>query len=202
MRRVLWVAAAAVFILPTSSPCQEQASQTSGQSSAASSAPAQETLGEAARKAREQKKDVPKSAKVITNDDLPTTGGISAVGQGTPAPGNNGAANSTAAAAAGGPAATSANDETTWRKRFADLRHKLDQDKAELAVLQRELGVASVQNYGDPVKAMQQQMTREDINKKTAGIEAKQKAVDADQKAVDDAEDDLRKSGGDSGWAR
>ena len=69
--------------------------------------------------------------------------------------------------------------------------------------MQRELGVDNVQfNGGDPMKAMQQQMTRDDINKKTADIETKKKQVAADQQAISDAEDDLRKSGGDPGWSR
>jgi len=49
---------------------------------------------------------------------------------------------------------------------------------------------------------MQQDLTRGDINKKTGDIEAKQKQIEADQQAIADAEEQLRKSGGDSGWAR
>jgi hypothetical protein len=68
--------------------------------------------------------------------------------------------------------------------------------------MQRELGVLDVQNYSDPVKAMQQEMTRSDINQKTADIDAKSKQIDADKQAIADAEDDLRKAGGDPGWSR
>ena len=59
-----------------------------------------------------------------------------------------------------------------------------------------------LQYYNDPVKAMQQGLTRGDINEKTAKIDGKQKEIDADQQAISDAEDELRKAGGDSGWAR
>jgi hypothetical protein len=59
-----------------------------------------------------------------------------------------------------------------------------------------------VQYYNDPVKAMQQQLSRDDINKKTADIDAKKKQIEADQQAIDDAQDELRKSGGDPGWGR
>ena len=69
-------------------------------------------------------------------------------------------------------------------------------------VMQRELGVLNLQNYSDPVKAMQQGVTRSDINNKTSAIDAKQKAIEADEQAISDAEDALRKAGGDSGWAR
>ncbi len=69
-------------------------------------------------------------------------------------------------------------------------------------MMQRELGVLDVQYYNNPVKAMQQDLTREDINKKTSDIEAKKQQIEADKQAISDAEDDLRKAGGDSGWAR
>jgi hypothetical protein len=49
---------------------------------------------------------------------------------------------------------------------------------------------------------MQQDLTREDINKKTSDIEAKKQQIEADKQAIADAEDDLRKAGGDPGWAR
>ena len=54
-------------------------------------APQQESAAEAARKAREQKKNQPKAAKVFTNDDLVAArGSISVVGS-APAPDKPGA---------------------------------------------------------------------------------------------------------------
>jgi hypothetical protein len=218
MRRILsWAAAAAILAHPAigwcqsadPKPSQESQPQGSGQTtgSAASKptgattttitatpAPPQESLAEAARKSREAKKDETKPVKVFTNENLPGAGGISTVGKEPPP----------ADAAADGtdqkPAA--AGDEKAWRAKFAGLRAKLARDQEDLSVMQRELGVLNLQNYSDPVKAMQQQLTREDINKKTADIDAKTQAIKADQQAIDDAEDDLRKAGGDSGWAR
>jgi hypothetical protein len=203
MRKVLWfAAAAAMFVLPASGAfAQEGQSQQAQQPASAAPAPSQppaqqDSLVTAARKAREQKKETPKAAKVFDNDSIPTTGGVSTVGGAPAQPGDNtanaGAASSTA----------SANDEKTWRDKFASLRHKLDQDQAELDVLQRELGVSNVQFYTDPMKGMQQDLTRDEIYKKTLAIDAKKKVVEADKQAISDAEDDLRKAGGDSGWAR
>lgn len=193
MRRILWLATAAFFVLPASGWCQQ--AQQQGQ--AQTPAPQQESLADAARRAREQKKEAPKAAKVFTNDNLPTAGGISSVGQAPaeekPAPG---------AEAAPGGAAPAKNDEKAWRDKFAQLHQKLEQDQAELEVMQRELGVLNLQNYSNPVEAMQQQLTRSDINKKTADIEAKKNDIAADKQAIADAEDDLRKSGGNPGWAR
>jgi hypothetical protein len=210
MRKTLWFAAIAViFVLSArSSFAQEsqpqQGQQTSEPSSAsapasqtASQAPAQQdSLAAAARKARDQKKEAPKAAKVFDNDSIPTTGGVSTVGA-TPAQPGDGTPN-----ASGATPAASGNDEKTWRDRFATLHHKLDQDQAELAVLEREYGVSSVQFYTDPMKELQQKLTNDELYKKTLAIDAKKKAIEADKQAISDAEDALRKAGGDSGWAR
>jgi chromosome segregation ATPase len=160
-------------------------------------APQQESLAEAARKAREAKKDASKPPTVFTNDNIPTQGGISTVGG--PSTDKHDDADK---ADKGDSKSGDANSEKAWRDKFAALRAKLARDTEDLNVMQRELGVLDLQNYSDPVKAMQQSLTREDINKKTADIEAKALAIKADQQAIDDATDDLRKSGGDSGWAR
>ena len=153
----------------------------------------EDSLAAAARKTREQKKESGKAPKVFTNDNIPTTGGVSTLGLTSAEPGTTGGAASATPATA---------DEKAWRQKFADLHHKLDQDKENLEVMQRELGILDMQYYNDPVKAMQQQYSREDINKKTAAIDAKKKEIDSDQQAIDDAEDALRKAGGDPGWAR
>ncbi len=160
----------------------------------ATPAPQQESLGDVARKAREAKKDETKPAKVFTNENIPGEGVISTVGkQAAPKDGDADATDAKAGAAGG---------EKAWRDKFAALRGKLARDQEDLTVMQRELGVLNLQNYSDPVKAMQQELTRDDINKKTSDIDAKTQLIKADQQAIDDAEDALRKSGGDSGWAR
>jgi len=171
----------------------KNASQTSASSDSTTPQPiTADSVAVAARKAREQKKDSSKSVKVFTNDNIPSTGGSSTLGLASAEP-----------VTAGGAAATpAAADEKSWREKFADLHRKLDQDKENLEVMQRELGVLDMQYYNNPVKAMQQQYSREDINKKTAAIDAKKKEIDSDQQAIDDAEDALRRAGGDPGWAR
>jgi hypothetical protein len=169
-----------------------------------------DSLAEAARKAREQKKEQAnaKPARVFDNETIPKQGNVSTVGASadvdaaTAADGAQPADGSQAAGSAAAGASPSGNDEKTWRDEFAKLRHKLEQDTAELAVMQRELGVLDVQYYPDPVTGMQQQLTRSDINEKTAAIEAKKKTIEADNQAIADAEDRLHKAGGDSGWAR
>jgi cytoskeletal protein RodZ len=200
MRRIVWLAAAAMVAVPGSTWCQQtdqQPAPAPQDQSQAQAVPAsqQDSLAEAARKAREQKKDTTKTAKTFDNDNMPTQGGISTVGEGTTAAagGNEGTQES---------GANPASDEKSWRAKFADLRHKLEQDQANLDVMQRELGQLNTQFYTDPVKGMQQELTRSDINNKIADIDKMKAQIQADQQAISDAEDDLRKSGGDSGWAR
>src|SRR5580698_7010897 len=204
---------------PSQSQAQQQ--QTSAPSAPASAAPASapapapssqsttvslppqttDPLVAAARKAREQRKDQSgaKPARVFDNDNIPTQGGVSAVGV-APAADNADGTGAAAAAASDKPAA--AAGESAWRERFAHLRKKLEQDQTDLDLMQRELGVLDVQYYNDPVKSMQQGYSRSDINEKTDKIEAKKKTIEADEQAITDAEEELQRAGGDPGWAR
>ena len=164
-----------------------------------------ESLAAAARKAREQKKDQAQAAaRVFDNDNIPKQGGVSAVGV-NPDESSADASGAPAAAGAGGAAAAGppgSNDEKGWRELFAKLNKKLAQDEDNVNVSQRELGVLDVQYYNDPNKAMEQNLTRSDINEKTAKIDAAKQQVETDKQAIADAEEQLRKSGGDIGWAR
>jgi hypothetical protein len=184
---------------------QAPAAQAPGQSTVVSPPPKEDSLAAAARKAREQKKDQAgaKPARVFSNDNIPTQGGVSAVGQNPTAEnadGTDAAAGNRSAPSSGGTSA--AAGEKAWRDRFAKLRKKLEQDQADLELMQRELGVLDVQYYNDPVKSMQQGYSRSDINEKTDKIEAKKKTIEADNQAIADAEDELQRAGGDPGWAR
>ena len=208
-----FVAVIAVIIMPRLSSAQQtsqsaQTSQSSSDKQVASQPkpPAQvspqttaakpESLADAARKAREAEKTAPKAPVVFTNDNIPTSStGVSVVGQ-APSTSSDQSASSPA------PAGADNNDEATWRKRFADARHKIDQDSAELSIMQREMSELSVQYYPNPTQALMQSVTREDLIKKQAAIDAKQKQLDADKQALSNLEDELRKAGGDPGWAR
>jgi len=208
MRRTLWLSAAVVVfaasgVIRAQAQPQNQTSSQTSQSAAPAAAPQQDPLAEAARKAREQKKDAPKAAKVFTNDDIPTQGAVSTVGQ-APADTSTETSSDTSTSA---PPPAAANDEKAWKDKFAELRHKLEQDQAELDVLQRETGVSMLQYYGgDPQKAAQDQNSQQPLGeayqKKVSKIDAKKKDVEADKQAISAAEDDLRKAGGDPGWAR
>jgi hypothetical protein len=169
----------------------------------------------AARKAREQKKSEPKPKKVYTNDDLGggTTPPAPAAPTSTAPAGVSKAqaAQSAEAAATDGKSpeadkdkngAPNQNTEEAWRKRFREARAQLAQAEQELDILQRESQKAQVQYYNDPQKALSEQYSRKEVTDKDTKIAAKKQEIAQMKQHISDMEDDLRKSGGDSGWAR
>jgi hypothetical protein len=196
MRRNIWLTGLlATFVIPACGWSRAAGQGQTQDQSAQAPATQQDSLADAARRAKQQKQDNSKPAKVFTNDDLPTNGSVSASGSVSAEP--SGKPGDTT----GSKPATS--DEKMWRDKFAKLNHKLEQDQAELEILQRELGVLNTQYYGgDPMKGLQQGMSQADITAKRDKIDAKKKDVADDQQAIADAESDLKKAGGDPGWER
>jgi len=135
----------------------------------------------------------------LTNDDIPSAN-ISAPASDTTDTKTDGKKD--AGQAKKGDAEEDTKSEAYWRKRFAKVHGQLDTAEKELDVLQRELNTNQVQYYSDPQKAMTEQHDRTDINDKTAKIDAKKKEIEGIKQQISDMEDELRKAGGDSGWAR
>ena len=158
-------------------------------------------VADAARKAREQKKNATQPKKVFTNDDV-----APAPPPAPPATASTEAKEGDANAAKKGDAAADAkapdNSEAGWRKRFADQRAKISQAEQELDVLQREAQKLQTQYYSDPQKALAEQYTRKDITDQDAKIQAKKDEIAKLKQGLSDLEDQLRAAGGDSGWAR
>ena len=209
MRVSLWmklfVFVPALFLAGLSAAAQPQgSSQQTG-----------DPVADAARKAREAKKEAPKPKKVYTDDDIKRS---APEPQPTPvaAPADaSGAVTATTAQAAGDAAKTGGGDknqdatqredpngEAAWRKKFQGQRDKIEKVMKEVGVLGRELEKAQMEYYPDPQKAMTQQNTRADVNAISAKIDAKKKELDQLRQGLDDLEDQLRKSGGNPGWAR
>ena len=164
-------------------------------------------VADAARKARDQKKVAPKPKKVFTDDDVapkpaeaPAPAATQPTAEGMPAAETAAVAKS----APGGPAGDKEdpNSEKAWRKRFADQHRKIAEAEQALDVLQREAEKADRQYYPDPQKALKEQFSRDEINKKNADIASKKKEIAALKQQLSDMEDQLRASGGDPGWAR
>jgi len=175
-------------------PAQQGASQSSG-----------DPVADAARKARAEQKTAPKPKKVFTNDDIPSAPAA------TPASTSPSASPEQAGTKQAAQPITGKKEETGdekkkgeeyWRKRFSEVRQKISETQQELDILQKELNKDQVQYYSDPQKALLQQHDRSDINERTAKIDAKKKELDALNQKLSDMEDELRKSGGDPGWAR
>jgi len=158
-----------------------------------------QSLAEAARKARQDSQNEPKAAKTYTNESVEAIkeGGISRVG---PSPATPPAQN-TAAAAKSRTAPEPPKGEEYWRKRFSDARQKLATAEKELDIMQRELNLSQTQFYSDPNKSLQQQYSREEINDKTSKIDAKKQEVADLKQALTDLTDELRRAGGQPGWA-
>ncbi len=157
----------------------------------------EESVADAARKARAEKKATTKPAVVYSNDNLDTLKGtVSVVGE-APAP---------PPADADKPKtdskATTPKGEDYWRGQFAAARKKLADDSKELDVTQREYNLKLQQYYTDPTVAMKEQNTNEDLNKTKKAIDDLTATVAKDNQAISDLEDALRQDGGEPGWAR
>ncbi|MBS1841881.1 MAG: hypothetical protein JSS69_08025 [Acidobacteria bacterium] len=191
MKLTTGFALAAFFVALPAHAQQQDSQQQSGSSDA---------LAEAARKAKEEKQNAPKPKKVYTEDDISTKkSDISVVGT-APAPSDaTPAATDTSTTT---PPKGALTPEQKWRKAFGEQRAKIAQAEKELDVLQREENKAGLQYYSDPTKAMKEQLTRDDINQKAAKIDAKKKQIADLKQHMEDMEDQLRKEGGDAGWAR
>ncbi len=159
----------------------------------------QESVVDAARKARAEKKDAPKSKMVIDNDNLGTlTGTVNVVGEAPAPPADETkkpAAEKTAKSGEG------AKDEAYWRQKFADANKKLADDQHELDIMQREYNLKQEQYYADPMAALKQEYSRQDLNDSKTKIDDMTAKVAQDKSDISDLEDQLRQAGGDPGWA-
>ena len=204
MRRFTWrafVLAILPLLVVCASPAmaQQESSKATGDS-----------LADAARRARERKKEAPKPKHVYTEDDIASLHSATINVLGTPPPS---AGQTPAESKAGEPNSGTANpatktsepqesEETKWRKRFREVRDKLARAEKQLDVLQREDNKAQVQYYSDPQKALGEQYSRQEINDKNAKIAAKRQEIQQLKQQLSDLEDQLRKAGGDPGWAQ
>lgn len=194
LRQFAFSAAAILFA------CSASVGRAQGTPAAASGSQS-ESLGDAARKARVQKKHSGKPAKVFTNDDMgrlkytpSVIGNHSAYASGTD--------RTTERAQDKKPSSGDGKkDEASWRAKFAVARKTLADDTKELDVLQREFNLKQEQFYQDPNAALKQQYSRDDLNKTQSEIETRKQAVAKDKQTLSDLEDELRKAGGDAGWA-
>jgi chromosome segregation ATPase len=160
----------------------------------------QESVVEAAKKAQAEKKNAPKAKIVIDEDNLGSiTGTINVVGQEAAPTEEQAKAGEKGAKAPAGKAPV--KDEAYWRDKFAEANKKLADDSHELDIMQREYNLKQEQFYTDPTAELKQEYSRQDLNDTKAKIDDMTAQVAQDKQAISDLEDDLRKAGGDPGWA-
>ena len=158
-------------------------------------------VADAARKAREQKKkETVKPKRVYTDEDVNHLTWEAPAATGTAQGVTEGDAKANGAQAGPEAGKPEENAETKWRKRFKEAYGNLARAEKELDVLQREDNKAQLQYYPDPQKALKEQYSRKEINEKDTKIAAKKKEIEQLKQQISDMQDELRKSGGDSGW--
>lgn len=172
-------------------------------------AAAQQSLGDAAREARKNKPSEP-TTKVITNDELRSSGGLALPDYGTtPADDKDAKADSEAKAAADKDkdkdkdkpkASLSADDQAKLDK---DWQDKISKQKDQIALLERELDVLQRENklrasnyYGDAGTRLRDPQKYADADRKSqSDIAAKQKEIDDAKANLEQMRDDARKAG-------
>jgi len=146
---------------------------------------------EAARRAREQKKDQAKAAKVWDNDNVPAAGGVNVVGQ-SPTPSSDSAnPQEPAQGAAAAPAeeasksSSSPKDAAALQGELASAKARLDSLKTDLDLLQRKFALDS-QTYLSNPNHSSDTAGADALTDEKSQIEAKLAEVDAAQKKVDE----------------
>jgi chromosome segregation ATPase len=163
----------------------------------------QESVADAARRAQAARKSSPQAKLSIDNDNLGTlTGTVNVVGEvPTPPDEQTQKTGDKTAKSAGAAPKLSANDEAYWRDKFNAANKKLADDERELDITQREFNLKQQQFYTDPMASLKQDYSRQDINDSKAKIDEKTANVAQDKADISALQDDLRKAGGDPGWA-
>ena len=171
-----------------------------------------DSLADAARKHKQQQSGKPVAAKVYTNDNLPATETISAVG----APASDAAATAPTdgqATADGSTPATKdgakpADDTKTRQKTWEDWRDKIQKQKASVEQMQKENEEIDRQyklTSGNYYNSAQQRlfdgaaMAKEDAAYKQQ-MEQKKKAIDDAKQKIDDLQEEARRAGVPSGY--
>jgi hypothetical protein len=174
------------------------------------SAPAAESLGEAARRARAQKmKSAAGAPKVYTDDKLSqlSSHGVSVVGDGNSSGGSSSgesplvSSGANAGANPGGESGASGgkNDEQYWRGRARAIHDQMAQCDQEISKLQDEIAKYGAVSVDPQSGAMQSIIYVNDRNAKIKQIEERKAGL---QGQLDALEDEGRKAGADSGWFR
>jgi len=183
-----------LLLLPLSNAAaRPQQDASSGQSATADGQ--QQSLGDAARRAQEQKKSQPKAAKTWDNDTLPASpgGGVNVVGQS-----GGGAQPSGAPEAVQKPAAPATPEQK------AAIQSDLNAAKAQLESLKTDLDIAQRKYSLDQSTYISNPNHDHDkasaaaLDDEKAQIDAKQQEIADAQKKIDDLQAQLSAAGSDT----
>lgn len=171
----------------------------------------QESLGDAARRARMQKPASAPDAHVYTNENLPTTGHIGVTGTastpsveatGTEATGQSG---TKSAADANAPkkdanATPSAEDQQKanddWKGKIDAQKDEISRLERELNVLQREAQIKAAVYYADAGSQLRDPKKYADgVRKNQEDTDTKQKALNDAKQKLEDMQEEARKAG-------
>ncbi|MGH9671461.1 MAG: hypothetical protein ACRD3A_15260 [Terriglobales bacterium] len=164
---------------------------------------AAQSLGEYARQQRAKKGLSPQGVKEYTNDNLPTSGAISEVGQPAPSPSP---VSPKAAAAAEKAEQRKADDrsklEGEWRAKFAEQKKNIAQMQRDLDVLMRENRLRQAAYYANAAERLQRpkQFAEDDLRYQNE-INEKQKGLGEAKQKLEQMKDELRKGDLPSSWA-
>jgi hypothetical protein len=149
-----------------------------------------QSLADVARKLRAQQGQTTTAGKTFTNDDVAAA---RAAGGVTVETGGSGSSAETTDS-------SGAHGEKYFHSKYSQLLAQKQMDERQLDVLQKQMNKNNVQYYADPNVALQQQYSREDIQKNQDEIDKKkQEIADVDQ-ALSDLQDELRRDGGNPSW--
>jgi hypothetical protein len=164
------------------------------------SAPAAESLGEAARRARAQKAKTA-GTKVYSDDAVSNLSGhgVSVVGDGQAGGGASSYSGGGGAANGGGAQGAAGSQESYWRGRANAIRAQMAQCDQKISEIQDEIakhGAVSV----DPMSGAQAGVIFvEDRNAQIKQVEHQKEGL---QSQLDELAEEGRKAGADSGWFR
>ena len=166
---------------------------------AAQSQSSSDALAAAAKRAREDKPDQTKTARVWDNDNIPKAGHeISVIGQKDEAAAD-GTVDAAAGAPANGPAAASGAPENAGKggghlhAQIDAAKEKLASLRTDLELMQRTLVLDSQMYYGKPDYSSDAEGARK-LQDEQAQIAAKQEAIEGVEKEIADLESQLKDS--------
>src|SRR5271163_2870298 len=164
------------------------------------SAPAAESLGEAARRARAQKAKTA-TAKVYSDDSVSTLSGhgVSVVGDGKAGSGSYSGDSYSGGGGGGAAQGSAGSQESYWRGRANAIRGQMAQCDQKISEIQDEIakhGAVTV----DPMSGAQAGVIF--VEDRNAQIQQVQKQKEGYERQLEDLAEEGRKAGADSGWFR